>query len=76
MAALGAADACASPVLSTQEVAESVLMERATREGSERGEKLVRSPVRLPLPALSEERHGAQLLARFGFTRAEIEAAR
>ena len=75
MAALGAADACASPVLSTQEVAESVLMERATRAGSERGEKLVRSPVRLPLPALPEERHGAQVLARFGFTRAEIEEA-
>ena len=75
MAALGAADTCASPVLSTQEVAESALIARATREGSGRGEKLVRSPVRLPLPALPEERHGAQVLARFGFTRAEIEAA-
>ena len=75
MTALGAAEACASPVLSTREVAESVLMERALREGSERGEKLVRTPVRLPLPALPEERHGAQVLARFGFTRAEIEAA-
>jgi len=74
MAALGAVDACASPVLSTQEVAESVLMERATREGSERGEKLVRSPVRLPLPGLPEERRGAQVLARFAFTREEIDA--
>ena len=75
MSALGVVEACASPVLSTQEVAESELMQRATREGSERGEKLVRSPVRLPLADLPEERHGAQVLARFGFTRAEIEAA-
>jgi alpha-methylacyl-CoA racemase len=75
MAALGAAEACASPVLSTQEVAQSALMERALRAGGERGEKLMRSPVRLPLPELPAERHGAQLLARFGFTRAEIEAA-
>ena len=75
ISALGSAEACASPVLSTREVAESGLMERALRGGSERGEKLVRSPVRLPLAALAEERHGAQVLARFGFTRAEIEAA-
>jgi alpha-methylacyl-CoA racemase len=71
IAALGGADACASPVLSTHEVAESALMQRAAREGRE---KLVRSPVRLPLPALSEEKRGAQVLERFGFARAEIDA--
>jgi alpha-methylacyl-CoA racemase len=71
IAALGGADACASPVLSTREVAESALMQRAAREGPE---KLVRSPVRLPLPALSEEKRGAQVLERFGFARAEIDA--
>ena len=75
MTALGAAEACASPVLSTQEVAESALIERATREGSERGEKLVRSPVRLPVAPLGPERRDAEVLARFGFSRAEIEAA-
>jgi alpha-methylacyl-CoA racemase len=75
MAALGAADACASPVLSTSEVAKSALMERAMREGSVRGEKLVRSPIRLPLPALPEERQGAQVLERFAIPRAAVEAA-
>jgi alpha-methylacyl-CoA racemase len=73
MAALGAADACASPVLSTREVAGSSLMERATREVPAGGEKIVRSPVRLPLPELPDERHGARVLTRFGFTDAEIE---
>lgn len=72
IAALGGADVCASPVRSTREVTESALMQRAAREG-ERAEKLVRTPVRLPLPALSEERQGAQVLARFGFTPAEID---
>ena len=70
MAALGDAEACASPVLSTREVAESVLMARATREGSERGEKLVRSPVRLPLPALPEERFTARSCWRASASRA------
>ena len=69
--ALGGADACASPVLSTREVAESPLMQRAAREERE---KLVRSPVRLPLPPLLEEKKGAQVLERFGFARAEIDA--
>jgi alpha-methylacyl-CoA racemase len=73
MAALGAADTCASPVLSTREVAESALMERATRPISTAGEKVVRSPVRHPLPELAEERRGPGVLARFGFTDAEIE---
>lgn len=72
IAALGGADVCASPVRSTQEVAESALMQRAARTGA-REEKLVRSPVRLPLPALPPERQGAQVLARFGFTPAEID---
>jgi alpha-methylacyl-CoA racemase len=72
MAALAEGDACASPVLSIAEVAGSSLMERATREPAG-GEKLVRSPIRLPLPELSEERHGASVLARFGFSEAEIE---
>jgi crotonobetainyl-CoA:carnitine CoA-transferase CaiB-like acyl-CoA transferase len=71
IAALGGADACASPVRSTREVAESALMRRAEREG---GERLVRSPVRLPLPPLSEAKRGAQVLERFGFARAEIDA--
>jgi crotonobetainyl-CoA:carnitine CoA-transferase CaiB-like acyl-CoA transferase len=71
--ALGGGDVCASPVRSTREVAESSLMQRAARAGA-RGEKLVRSPVRLPLPPLSQERQGAQVLARFGFTAAEIDA--
>ncbi len=72
IAALGGADVCASPVRSTREVAESALMQRAARTGA-REEKLVRTPVRLPQPALSEERQGAQVLARFGFTPAEID---
>jgi alpha-methylacyl-CoA racemase len=72
IATLGGADACASPVRSTREVAESALMQRAARTGA-REEKLVRSPVRLPLPALVPERQGAPVLARFGFTAAEID---
>jgi alpha-methylacyl-CoA racemase len=72
IAALGGSDACASPVRSTREVAESALMQRAARTGV-REERLVRSPVRLPLPALTPERQGAQVLARFGFTPGEID---
>jgi len=71
-ALLGGVDACASPVLSTEEVARGPLMERAVRAGAG-GERLVRSPVRLPLPPLAPARRGAELLARFGFSRAEIE---
>jgi hypothetical protein len=48
-------------------------MERATRPISTAGEKVVRSPVRHPLPELAEERRGPGVLARFGFTDAEIE---
>jgi alpha-methylacyl-CoA racemase len=74
MALFEGMEACASAVLSTPEVAASPLMVRAAREGSVRDEALVRSPVRLPLPPLGCERHGAELLARFAFSEAEIEA--
>jgi alpha-methylacyl-CoA racemase len=67
-------DACASPVFSTAEVASSALMERATRAVSTREAALVRSPVRLPLAPLNPERHGIEVLARFAFTKTEIEA--
>jgi alpha-methylacyl-CoA racemase len=73
MAALADGDACASPVLSVAEVAASPLAERAARESPSGREKLVRSPIRLPLPDLGAERHGSSVLARFGFTEAEIE---
>lgn len=69
MAGLDGVDACASPVLSTREVAESSLMARATRDGT-----LVRSPVRLPLAELGDERQGAALLERFGFDASERDA--
>jgi len=64
-------DTCVTPVLSTAEVAASAIMERAQR--SEAGEKLVRSPVRLDPPKLAQERSAGALLARFGFSREEIE---
>lgn len=64
-------DACVSPVLSTDEVAASGLMERALREGDER---LVRSPVRLPPAELTPETANARVLERFGFSSDEIEA--
>ena len=67
-------DTCVTPVLSTAEVAASPLMERAQRTGSERGEKLVRSPIRLTPATLANERTAGALLARFGFSREEIKA--
>jgi len=70
MALFAGIEACASPVLSTAEVAGSALVARGARSGA--GEKRVRSPVRLPLPALAPERRDAELLARFGFTPEEI----
>jgi alpha-methylacyl-CoA racemase len=73
MTELAHGDACASPVLSIAEVSGSALMERATRDSPSGGEKLVRSPIRLPVPELREERHGAHVLARFGFSDADIE---
>ncbi len=73
MALFAGVDACASPVLSTEEVAGSALMRRVTREGSAQTERLVRSPVRLPLAPLMPERRDADVLARFAFTQAEIE---
>jgi alpha-methylacyl-CoA racemase len=67
-------DACVSPVLGTAEVAGSPLMQRATRERGPDAGPLVRTPIRLPLPPLAQERRGAELLARFGFARDEVEA--
>ena len=67
-------DACVSPVLSTAEVAASPLMKRALREGSEAGEQLVRSPVRLPPAGLARECGDAEVLARFGLSHEEIHA--
>ena len=49
-------------------------MDRATYESAPAGETLVRSPVRLPLPELPEERHGVAVLTRFGFTETEADA--
>ncbi len=67
-------DTCVTPVLSTAEVAASAIMDRAQRSGTRVGEKLVRSPVRLDPAKLAEERTVGALLARFGFSREEIEA--
>jgi alpha-methylacyl-CoA racemase len=67
-------DACVSPVLATAEVADSALMQRATREPRASETPLVRSPIRLPLAPLASERRDAEVLARFGFTPDEIEA--
>jgi crotonobetainyl-CoA:carnitine CoA-transferase CaiB-like acyl-CoA transferase len=63
-----------SPVLATAEVADSALMQRATREPRAGETPLVRSPIRLPLAPLASERRDAEVLARFGFTPDEIEA--
>lgn len=73
MAAMGEVDACASPVLSTREVAESPLLGRAVRVGPVAGERLVRSPIRLPLPPLEAERRGAGVLHRFGFSERDTD---
>jgi alpha-methylacyl-CoA racemase len=67
-------DACISPVLSTAEVADSALMQRVVREHSATGERLVRSPVRLPPADVASERSGPPVLADFGFTSEEIAA--
>ena len=80
MAILGPRDACASPVLSVAEVAASPLLERAKWRPAEPAERsaagsLVRTPVRSAMPAagaLATERHGADVLERFGFTSAEV----
>jgi len=72
-AVFGDTDACVSPVLTIAEVAESPLMPRALRTTTE-GERLVRSPVRLPPSPLRRERVGGAVLAKHGFTTDEIDA--
>ena len=62
------ADACVSPVLHPGEVASSALIDRVIREDGGDGERLVRSPVRLPPAALPAEKHGAEVLLEFGFS--------
>ncbi len=65
-------DACLSPVRRVSEVADSDLAGRALREGA-KGEKLVRSPVRLPPAPLAAGRSGAALLEGLGLATPEIE---
>jgi crotonobetainyl-CoA:carnitine CoA-transferase CaiB-like acyl-CoA transferase len=65
-------DACLSPLRRVSEVAGSELAGRALREGA-KGEKLVRSPVRLPPAPLAPERSGAALLQSLGVAAGEIE---
>ncbi len=74
MALFDGVEACGSPVLSTAEVARSALLQRSARTGSGPDDRLVRSPVRLPLADFSPERRDSEVLARFAFTPAEIEA--
>ena len=69
IAALGGADACASPVRSTREVAESELMQRAAREGRE--QRCRRSGCRSR--PLSEEKKKARRCWRASASRAEID---
>jgi alpha-methylacyl-CoA racemase len=72
-AQFGGADACVSPVASIAEVAASPLAERAVRTG-DAGEKLVRTPVRLPGAAYAPERATARVLGDSGFGDEEIHA--
>jgi crotonobetainyl-CoA:carnitine CoA-transferase CaiB-like acyl-CoA transferase len=72
-ASFDGSDACVSPVLPIGEVASSALMPRALRISTD-GERLVRSPVRVPPPPLPRERVGRELLAHLGFTDDEIAA--
>ena len=65
-------DTCVSPIRTTDEVAESSLMERALRGGREAPEKLLRSTVRLPPAEVEPERSGAAVLERFGLSAGEI----
>jgi alpha-methylacyl-CoA racemase len=69
----GGADACVSPVASIAEVAASPLGERAVRSGA-KGERLVRTPVRLPLPDPGPERTTSGVLSDAGFSGEEIRA--
>jgi alpha-methylacyl-CoA racemase len=67
-------DACVSPVWTTPEVAGSPLAERARRADAPTGERLVRTPVRLPPAPLGPELTGARVLERFGFGPGEIDS--
>jgi alpha-methylacyl-CoA racemase len=70
---LGGADACVSPVASIAEVSASPLAERGVRAGAS-GEKLVRTPVRLPSADFAPERATARVLADAGLGADEIRA--
>jgi alpha-methylacyl-CoA racemase len=70
-AELSGADACVSPVRTIAEVAASPLAERALRRDAG-SEKLLRTPVRLPLAELEPERDTPRVLADFGFGAAEV----
>jgi alpha-methylacyl-CoA racemase len=65
-------DACVSPVRNTREVTESVLMDRAVRHDDVTGEAIVRTPVRLPAAEVAASKHGADVLAAFGFSAEDI----
>lgn len=65
-------DACVSPVRTIDEVASSALMPRALRTSTE-GDRVMRSPVRLPPASLPRERTNADVLAHLGFASHEID---
>jgi crotonobetainyl-CoA:carnitine CoA-transferase CaiB-like acyl-CoA transferase len=67
-------EACVSPVRTTAEVAGSDLVARGVREDESSGERLVRSPVRLPSVPLAPEISAETLLAGLGFGAEEIES--
>jgi alpha-methylacyl-CoA racemase len=69
----GGADACVSPVASIAEVSASPLAQRAVHTGAG-GEKLVRTPVRLPGAEPGPERDTTGVLADSGFSADEIRA--
>ena len=76
MALFDGVDACASPVLSTAEVARSPLMERVRRSGDGEADgeaDLIRSPARTRGVELRAAGEGAEVLERFGFSAEEIE---
>lgn len=66
-------NACISSVLNTEEVTQSPIMERASSTDSITGQKLVRTPVRLPLARISVAKSEKELLLSLEFTKNEIE---
>lgn len=66
-------NACVSPVLNTRQVSESPVMERAIGTDSITGEKMVRTPVRLPLAETSPVSSPEHVLLSLHFTKNEIE---